>query len=67
MLFPLLAKRSRRKAWSRPTFQQTEHLDQTDPLFSLAAVFESKRAARKERLSFGKCLGNAPGAAGSVQ
>ena len=67
MLFPLLAKRSRRKAWRRPTLQQTEHLDQTDPLFSLAAVFELKHTAGKERLSFGECLGNALGAAGSVQ
>ena len=67
MLFPLLAKRSRRKAWSRPTLQQTEQLDQTDPLFSLAAVFEFQHPAGTERLSFGECLGNALGAAGSVQ
>ena len=33
MLFPLLTKRLRRKASSRPTRQQTEHLVQTDPLF----------------------------------
>jgi len=49
MLFPLLAKRSRRNAWSRPTLQQTEHLDQTDPLYSLAAVFEFKRTTGKNR------------------
>ena len=67
MLVPLLAKRSRRTAWSRPTLQQTEHLDQTDPLFSLAAVFEFKHTAGQERLSFGECLGHALGAAGSVQ
>ena len=67
MLFPLLAKRSRRKVRSRPTPQQTEHLDPTDPLFSLAAVFELKHPAGTDRLSFGECLGNALGAAGSVR
>ena len=67
MLFPLLAKQSRRNACSRPTLQQTEHLDQTDPLYSLVAVFEFKRTTGKERLRFGECLGNTLGAAGSVQ
>ena len=57
----------RRKAWSRPTLQRTEHLGQTYPLLSLAAVFESKHTAGKERLNFGERLGDALGAAGSVQ